>query len=126
MCENSTLCMKGFAEQANAAGSFIVHQAYTTGAYIVHHVTLRVVHKVERGSPTVKIMINLFICQIIIFELIVAWLRHMAAWVGINFSSANGLLSDNIKTFPEPMLTYHCPGPMAFILGYYRLPAEKM
>ena len=88
--------------------------------------TLRVVHKVERGSPTVIIMTNLFIYQIIIFELIVAWLRHMAAWVRVNISSDNGLLSDSIKTLPEPMLTNHRPDSMAFISGHYRLPAKKM
>ena len=88
--------------------------------------THRVVHKVERGSPKVTIMINLFIYQTIIFELIVAWLRYMTAWVGVNINSGNGLLSVSIKTFPEPVLTYHRPDSMAFILGHYRLPAKKM
>ena len=47
---------KWFVQQANAAGTFIVYQA--AGAFIVHKGNvveqLRVLHQVERSSPTVN------------------------------------------------------------------------
>ena len=37
----------------------------------------------------------------------------------VNTGSGNGLLPDGTKPLPEPMLTYHQLGPVAFIWGYY-------
>ena len=52
-------------------------------------------------------------------HVIVAWWRHMATWNLVNIGSGNGLLPDRTKPLPEPMLTYHWWGPLAFISGQY-------
>ena len=40
--------------------------------------------------------------------------RHMVTWIWINIGSGNGLLPDGTKPLPEPMLTYHQRGSVAF------------
>ena len=39
----------------------------------------------------------------------------------VNTDLGNGLLPDGTKPLPEPMLTYHQQGPMAFITGWSSL-----
>ena len=38
-----------------------------------------------------------------------------ATWICVNIGSSNGLVPDGTKPLPEPMLTYHQQGPVAFI-----------
>ena len=38
----------------------------------------------------------------------------MATQIWVNIASGNGLLPDGTKPLPEPMLTYHQEGPVAF------------
>ena len=39
-------------------------------------------------------------------KLIVPWWRHMETQIWVNISPGNGLLPDDTKPLPEPMLTY--------------------
>ena len=41
-------------------------------------------------------------------SIIAAELRHMAPKVWFNIGSGNGLLPGDIKSWIDPMLTYHC------------------
>ena len=45
------------------------------------------------------------------------WLANTMIWV--NTGSGNGLLPDGIKPLPEPMLTNHQRGPLAFSWGQF-------
>ena len=38
----------------------------------------------------------------------------------VNIGPGNGLLPDDTKPLPEPMMTHHQEGLMAFILGQFR------
>ena len=44
----------------------------------------------------------------------------MALEILVNTGSGNGLLLDDTKPLPEPMLAYQKYGPVAFIWGHYR------
>ena len=57
--------------------------------------------------------------MIFINQLIVAWRHHKATRNWVNIGSGNGLLPDGTKPLPEPMLTYHQYGPVAFIGWHY-------
>ena len=43
----------------------------------------------------------------------------MMTQILVNTSPANGLKPDGTKPTPEPMLTYHQGGPVAFICGQF-------
>ena len=43
----------------------------------------------------------------------------MATEIWVNIGSGNGLLPDDTKPLPEPMLTDHQWSPMTFILGQF-------
>ena len=43
----------------------------------------------------------------------------MATKIWVNIGSGNGLLPDGTKPLPEPMLTYHQSGPVAFTWGQF-------
>ena len=60
-------------------------------------------------------------------QLIVAWWRHMVTKILVNIGSGNGLLPDDTKPLPEPMLTYHKYGPVTFIWGqlHQRCPSHQ-
>ena len=52
-------------------------------------------------------------------KLIGAQWRHMALKILVNNGSGNDLLPNGTKPLPEPMLTYHQLGSVAFIWGHY-------
>ena len=54
-----------------------------------------------------------------------AYWQQMTSKIWINVGSGNGLLPDDTKPLPEPMLTYHQLGPIKFIWWqfYKRYPA---
>ena len=43
----------------------------------------------------------------------------MGTEIWVNIGSSNGLLPDDTKPLPEPMLTYHYYGPVTFIWGHF-------
>ena len=53
--------------------------------------------------------------QIMTSHLFAAQRRHMATYIWVKFDSGNGLLLDNTKPLPEPILTLHQWGQVIFI-----------
>ena len=45
----------------------------------------------------------------------------MATEIWVNIGSGNGLLPDGTKPLPEPVLTYHQSGPVAFTWGQFHM-----
>ena len=50
---------------------------------------------------------------------IVAWWCHMVTQIWVNIGSDNGLVPDGTKPLPEPMLTNHQGGLLAFTWGQF-------
>ena len=46
--------------------------------------------------------------------------RHMVTEIWVNIGQGNGLLPDDTKLLPEPLLTDHQWSPVTFIYGYFQ------